>query len=144
MSTLITTLENVLIDRVLSKDAPFTGKSKAGLGLFTLALAFLLIALAFFIYAAYLWMSKNYPPEVAATLMGGLILSLAAISGIVAYAILSYKRLRMKKLKNEIIETMQSAIELADEEISEPIKENPKTAVLIASLAGFVAGEKFL
>jgi len=144
MSSLLATAEGLLIDRILCNDAPFTGKSKTGLGLFALAGVLLTIALGFFIYAAYLWLVSNYPPEIAAAAAGGLTLGVAALCALGAYGFLQYKRSRLKKLKNEIADTMQNALEFADEELAQPVKDNPKTAVLIASLAGFIAGEKFI
>lgn len=144
MTPLFAIAENLLIDRLVSNDAPLTGKSKAGIGLTFFAGFMLLTACGFFIYAAYLWMSSRFEPEIAASIAGGFTLMLSALCALGAYAIVQYKRYRLSKLKSEITDTMYSALDLAETELAEPIKNNPKTAVLVASLAGFIAGEKFL
>lgn len=144
MSNLLATAENLLIDRILSDDSPFSGKSKARLGLSTLAGLLLAVALGFFIYASYIWMTSNYPPETAAIMAGGLTLLTSCICSLSAYAIAHYKRTRIKQMKQDMTKTMQNALEMADDELSQPIKDNPKTAILIASLAGFIAGEKLI
>lgn len=145
MNSLLATAEIMLIDRVLGNDVPFTGKSKAGLSLYALAGTLFVTSLGFFIVAAYLWIENNYfPPEKAAAMAGGLILALSCLCAGAAYLILQYKRSRARKLKAELTQTLHTLADIAEEELSQPIKDNPKTSVLIASLAGFIAGDKFL
>jgi len=144
MGALLATAESLVIDRLLSSDAPMTGKSKAGFGLFAFAGLMLLVAVGFFLYAAFLWLDGNYAPEVAAMLAGALTAGVALICGLIAYGVLLYKRHRIRKMRQEIAGTVQTALELADEELSQPVRENPKMAVLVASLAGYIVGEKFM
>ncbi|MBI1301923.1 MAG: hypothetical protein GC137_09745 [Alphaproteobacteria bacterium] len=144
MSVLLATAENILVDRLVSDKPPFTRRSKTGFGLFALAGLLLGIALCFLIYASHLWLAENYPPETAAMFAGFLALGLAALCCLFAYGVIQYKRSQVKKLKKEIANTMNSVLEIANEEFGQPIKDNPKTAVIIASLAGFIAGETFI
>lgn len=144
MRDLATSLEQILIDRVLSNKASFTGRSKAGFGLLAFSGLLLCLGLGFLLGAAYLWFDKNYTPEVAAAMTGILSMLLALLGAAGAYFFAYFRRRRIQTLKSEIAETVQTALEYADEELGEPVRENPKTAVMIASLAGFVAGERFL
>ncbi|MGB0720358.1 MAG: phage holin family protein [Bdellovibrionales bacterium] len=137
-------IESMMVNRLLSNDPPLSGKSKAGLGLFTVAGLLLAVAMGFFIVAAYLWLQNNYPPDAAAAIAGLLTLMTALICAGVAYGVLQYKRHRLQKFKDEMIDTMQNALDFAEEELSQPIRDNPKTSVFIASLAGYLAGEKLI
>lgn len=144
MSHLLAVAERLLIDSAISGNPPFTGRNKAGSGFFVLSGLFLATGLGFMIYATSLWLTAHYAPHAAAAMTGGLALLLALLSASLAYVFLEYKRSRLKKIKAEATATLQTAFELLNKELGEPIRENPKTAILIASLAGFATGEKLL
>lgn len=144
MNGVLNLAEQVLVDRVLSNDAPLNGKNKTGISFALISSLFLILGFAFIFYAAFVWLQNNYPAEEAAIMMGGFAIFLAACNGLVAYGLLKYKRKKIKQMKNELIATIEEALEFSNEELADPIKENPKSSVLIASVAGFLAGERFL
>ncbi len=71
-------------------------------------------------------------------------LSLSLIGFWIIYLVIQYKVHQMKKIKNEIIKVANTALEVVDHEMVNPVRDNPKTAVLISSAAGLIAGNKFL
>jgi uncharacterized membrane protein len=104
----------------------------------------LAIGLGFLMYGFYLWLLANYTLEAAAMLTGLVAVLIAMISAISAVMFLRYRSRRIRETKAEIVETVNLALDIAHEEFALPVKENPKTALVIASFAGFIAGEKFL
>ncbi len=134
--------EQLLISRLLSDGFSPSGKTKAGMSFLTLSGLLLLVALGFFVYAAHIWFIKNYAPEIAFSMTGGVILFFSLICALAAYIVREYKKLKVEKIKSTLIHKMEDIFEVANDEIGEPIQENPKTSVLIASLAGFAAGER--
>ena len=142
MGNVLAIAENLLISRVLNSGSPFMGRNKVNLVLFSLAGGLLVVALGFFITAAYIWLSIQYPPYMAAAIAGAFVTVLSLLCVLIAYGVMQYKRMYLKRMKDEITQTMQNAFELVDGELSHTIQDNPKTSVMIASLAGFIAGEK--
>lgn len=145
MNSLFAVAENLLIDRLISNGAPFTGSNKAGLGLIALAGFMFLMSMGFFTWAAYIWMANNLDPLTAAIITGGITFLVASLCTLGAYALLKYKRYRIKKLKNEVSETINQVLaEFTGDEITQPIKDNPKSSALIASVAGLIVGDQIL
>jgi hypothetical protein len=144
MSYLLANAEQLLIDSIVKGNTPFTGRNKAGAGLMILSGLMLAAGLGFIIYASYLWLNAHYLPDMAAALTGALALFMAVLSALMAHAYSEYKRLRLRKIKAEATQTLQNAFDMLNAELEHPIRENPKTSVLIASLAGFMVGEKIL
>lgn len=145
MNALLTTVENLIIDRLISSEAPFTGSNKAGLGLIVLGGFMFIVSMGFFTWATYLWMAKNLDPQTAAIITGGIAFLIASLCTLGAYGLLRYKKYRILKLKNEVTDTVNAVLsELTQKQVLEPIKENPKTAMLIASLAGLIVGDQMI
>lgn len=139
MSSLMTIAQSMILN-----SAAHNGNSSKGPNLMTLAGVLLAIAMGFFVYASYVWMSGVYSPEAAAFFTGLFVVALAALCCLVTYWSALYRKLRMKQYKDEIVETINDVLDVVDAELGESIRENPKTAVFIASIAGFIAGDRFL
>lgn len=144
MNNILSLAEQVVVDRVLSNNPPVSGKTKAGVSFMLISAFFVFIGLAFLMYAGFLWLLRNYSFEEAALGVGLGSLLLAGVIGLISYITLKYRQAKIKQAKQDLIETMEAAIELADHEFSEPIRNNPKTSILVASVAGYVVGERFL
>ena len=144
MSALLQTAEQMLVNRIISNAMPFTGRTKAGLGLAALTGLLVLTGFGFLVYAAFLWMNANYEPQVAAFYAGAGAFALAIITTLAAYLIMQYKQRRAEKARQELLQTIHLAMDVADEELSKPINENPKTTLLLASLAGYILADRFL
>ncbi len=134
--------EQLLISRIMSNGFPLSGKSKTGFSLMALSGLMLAVALGFFVYAAHLWFAKTYEPEVAALFTAAIALGLSVISLISSYFVLQYRKFKMRRMKDEITSKIQSTIDVANDEFGDVIQDNPKAAVALASVAGFLAGEK--
>ncbi|MGQ0527375.1 MAG: phage holin family protein [Alphaproteobacteria bacterium] len=144
MSSFVGILQGIALDKLLKTEPPFFSKVKIGLGLIALSGFFILCGLGFIVFAAHLWFRTQFTPEISYALTGLIFIGFGLIGCWVTYALAQYHKRIFRKFKNDITETIESLFELLDEELKEPISENPKAAVLLASLGGYVAGKKLL
>lgn len=142
--SMVTAAQFAVVDRLLKGYLPLTGRSKVVEALIGVTAALLLLGLGFMIYAAHLWVSKNHSEEMAALVTGGLLMALAAFSIGGMSFLVSYTRRRVARVKDDITRSLTQIMDIAADELAEPVRDNPKTSVLIATLAGFIAGERFL
>ncbi len=138
--------EHLILNNLLkNEDLPFISKgSKTGTTLMAIGAFLLTVASVFLIYAAYLWLGNNFPPDEAAAITGALVLGVAALFFLTSFGIWYYRRYRLLRARKDMTALFHQAIEFLDEELSKPVQENPKTATALASLAGFTVGEKVL
>ncbi len=98
--------------------------------------------------AEYLYLATLYSAPLAALGVActALALSLLACAG--GMMVMSSKRNRRARhipqaaSQPDIAKTVSALIDSIAEELEDPIRENPKTAVAIAGLAGFLAGDQ--
>lgn len=124
---------------------PYPGKAE--IALYALCGLLGIIATVFLFFGLYSYITLTHPPYIAAVAVAGLCLAISLIAFYIADS-KSKKREKIAKahsdldLVNDLIDSIQSG-ELS-ELINKPVSENPKTALILASLAGFVAGEKII
>jgi hypothetical protein len=99
------------------------------------------VGLIFGLYAENLWLDTKYAPEIAALATGGSAIILALIFLSIGKSIGNSKKSQFANSSPDISNTIKQVIEAIGEELEEPIRDNPKTAIALASLVGFVAGE---
>lgn len=144
MKPLIAASEYYLVNQILKNGSLPIGKSKAGEELNVFSGIFALAGSGLCLGSIYFWADKTYTPDVAFGLTGAASLGVAAVIAGISYGLYIRRQLKFLKLKNEIMAAVHSAIDKADEEFSQPIKEHPKTSVSLALLIGYLAGEKIL
>ena len=136
--------QRLIADKLIGGEELFwTQANKLGIGFAILAGLLAFLGLGFLIFAFHLWLQAHYNPETSAALMGTIVLVLAFLFAVFTFAILQARRNRLQKLHREIKDTIHATFEALDEELTDPVGENPKISVLLASLAGFAAGGKF-
>ncbi len=141
MSPLLPLAEKALMSGLLTRKATLMGISKLGLGLAALSGFFMLIALIYGSLAAYGLLLEYYAVPIAALIVAGSIFSLGLISGLSGFVLLKRKRKAALWQEGEIMALMDQFADFLGDDLVEPIKENPKTAVFLASVAGFLAGD---
>lgn len=146
MISMLRIAESLILDRLISGQAPLTHKSKFALGMSIIAIFLMVCATGFFVYAAYLWLSLQYEPHVTAVLSGAFALIIVIIMGIGTGLFAMYKKSRIKRFRESVTNDLQDMVaNLADElDIGEYIRENPKTTLGLATLAGYIIAEKVL
>lgn len=144
MSALMSIAEHMIVERVIGNGSPVTGRLKVGLGLTALSGLLIAVGTGFLLFSAYLWMETNLPAQTAALYTGVLALGTAIVLSLIAYAVIIVRKRKAEKMKQELIETIHLAMEVADEELTKPVHDRPKTSILIASVAGYLIGERFI
>jgi hypothetical protein len=97
--------------------------------------------LIFGLHAENLWLETKYTPEIAALATGVTAIAFALVSFGMGKSMGEAKKRDYVDTTPDIGNTIKQVIEAIGEELEDPIRDNPKTAVALASLAGFVAGE---
>ena len=134
-----------LINNWLSRPHAPGGTGMKGLWLLGLS-AFLAIAgLVYLLIAFNTWLTALHGPLFAAfgTAVGAFILSGIAAS---AYSWKSRKPVMARATEDPLVETAETIIAALDAltaGLEKPVAENPRSSVAMASLAGYIAGEKF-
>lgn len=144
MNSILAMAEQLVLDKIISDKAPVTGESKIKVFLIAFSGFMALIGIGFISYATYLWLSVHYPPVAVMAAMGGIALFFSLLSALVVYNIVEYKNRKIKEMRLEIFKVAEDALNIFEKELSVPVNDNPKTSVLIASLAGYLAGDRFL
>lgn len=144
IQALLPILEHTLLNALVSKEAPLMRKSKFGLGLYAVSGLLLLTCVAFLIAAGHSWLSLNFSAPVALALTAAGTALIAVLSAIAAHFIIKSKqKVETPAIQTEDVSRLVMELgEVAGEELMEQIKENPKTAMLLAGAAGFLAAEK--
>ena len=134
----------LLISKLVSNETPVSRTRKIGMNYIFISGFFIALGLAILLYAGYVHLNKEYSQEVALMFVGVGALLIAVLNACCAYLYYRFKRHQVMKTKDEIIDVIESALNEIDQEIAEPIRQNPKSSAAIALIAGFMAGERFL
>jgi len=114
---------------------------KIGLALNTLFILFALIGTIFAVIAVDRYLQNRYTPEVAALSVAALLFAVALLARISKYFILKKKVSPAKSAAPGAADGTYASIKGIFEELEEPIRENPKTALALAALAGMLLGK---
>lgn len=144
MDHLVLHAEKFLLHSLMNGQEAVTKQNKISHFLYGASGLLVFIAVLFFGYAAHLWIADHYGMDAAIAALGVSALVLALICAFVAYALAWYRRKRIKALQDDVSDMLQAGLEMADEELSEYVRQNPKMATVIASLAGYVTGNQLL
>ncbi len=116
-------------------------RNKFGLGLAVLSGLLFFTALIFVILSCYGRLLMNYPQHEAALIVSGVVTGVSFILGLIAMLLLKHKK-QPAVQDNEITMLISQITDAFGEDLAEHIRDNPKTAVLLAGAAGLIAGER--
>lgn len=103
---------------------------------------FACVGLLLIMFAAHLWFDQNFPPEEAWLLSGLSFLMLSLVVLLISFAIALYRARKIARLKSEVEDSIFDFIDAIDAEFSAQVRQNPKSAVLVAVVAGYLVGDK--
>jgi hypothetical protein len=95
--------------------------------------------------AEYIWLKTIFLPEVAALAVSGSAFALALI-----FAATGKFRARQKKTHppaghiTDIAQVIGMIVDSLGKELQDPIHDNPKTALMLAGMAGYAAGQRHI
>jgi|TARA_R110002126_G_scaffold279836_1_gene426899 hypothetical protein len=141
MNSLYPLIESIILDRVVGSQSPFTHKSKCVFGLFLLAATLALIAVVFVAIGTYLWLQITQPAHLAAFFTAGIILAGSFVSVIMAVSVVSYRKVRMKRVQKETQAIVAQLLEGSETQLKEFVESAPASSMALAVIAGFISGK---
>lgn len=100
------------------------------------------VAFVFFAIAGYGWLLQNYDMPVAAAMTGSVVLFIAVLTYACGYYGMRRKKIMRKAaFDGNFVDNIEETIKSLIGNLEEPVKDNPKMALLMAALAGFAAGD---
>ncbi len=136
--------EQVFLTKLVTSETPVSENKKIGMNFIFITGFFVALAFLILLYAAYLYIERTYNQEIALVFVGGAALTIAGLNALVGYSYYRYKRNQVLKLKQDLIDIMEDALEYIDDELAQPVKDYPKASIAISAIAGFMSGERFL
>lgn len=138
-------VKQLLINGLLTQSAARgVRRGSAWLGYVALAGGVGLIGVVFFSIAGYGFLSESFSSPVAASITGGVLMAISAMIALTGY--LCFKKGKAVKAAvkdgNGIMDTIENTLQSFMGGLEEPVRDNPKMAMLLAALAGFAAGDR--
>lgn len=141
MSPIFTAIEHLALSQILMPAARPSG-SRMKDAIMVLSFVLLCIGIGFILYGTSLWFMTRYSTDIALLLTGGVALLFGAAAFCGVQGFFYYKAWRMKQVAAHIAETAEDLLKDVVECLEKPVQDNPKTAVLIAAAAGYLATER--
>ena len=142
MSALFKLAEDLLVAQFVRAPRPLMARNRTGLGLRFLFGLSVLAGLGFLVHALYLHLNTALSPAMASVIVGGVLFIAAAI--IRALSRYAYRRrvLHMTTMQTEMEATINRMVATAGEGLGGTIRDNPKSAMVIAAIAGAIAAQQ--
>jgi len=137
-------LKQVLINGLITQSAARGVKrGSTWLGYIVLAGGIALIGIVYFSIAGYGLLMQSFTAPAAASMVGGILFALSAIVALIGYYTVKRKAAHKVMPKPEgFMDSVENTLQGLMGGLEEPIRDNPKLAMLMAALAGFAAGDK--
>jgi len=144
MYKLLPLVEKLIVTSTKNVSQPITMSNKIRNWLLAFSGVTLLSTVLFGLYSLYLWLDSNFSQIETMAYMGAATFLISLISLSMIFLMFYLKIRKLKKLKHKVAATIEDSIIIAEQELGEPIFKNPKSAVALASTAGFLLGERIL
>jgi len=116
-------------------------RSKLSISLMIISGILFLSALLFLAISGYNWLLLHFIPPVAALMMTGVVMFFCTVAGISGYYLI--KRTAKPTIPaDEMTDQISILVSSAGEGVSRSLKESPKSTLLIARIAGLIAGSQ--
>lgn len=136
-------VKQLIVDGIVSTASRTTINNSASVGLYALAGGISIIGVVFLAIAVYGLLLENLTMPAAASITGAGILALAGVFVLIGkYAVKKIARRRHTEKFHNVEVLVGQLLEDVLGDIENPIRENPKTAMILAGLAGFMAGDR--
>jgi hypothetical protein len=143
MSRIAAVIEELVLATVMNGKV-LLPPPKTGIYWQLMGIALLLAGVAFFLLVLALerFFENLYPPDIAALATAGVVIGLAGVVAIAAYFIRRQQMAVAETRKRQMGNNIQTLVSDIFTELDEPVRENPKTAMAVAALAGFLANRE--
>ncbi len=140
MNPLLEILQQTLMDNLAPRKSGILQRGAIGASVIVLTVALSFIALFFLALAFYSWMVLYVIPPLAALATAGgiLLICLFVMTGL--YFMLKSKPTPPSQA-DETAQAISALAALAGDELGKTVETNPKTTLLVAGIAGLIAGK---
>jgi hypothetical protein len=147
MEQFLPLIKDTLVSAVLAEATRRAQKrSIAGLVLYVLAGFVLALALGFLSIACYDWLLTKYSTQASAGICAAILAGVAVVVLAGAHYLRTRNRGADEMLAGESMQQLMAAVSDAAEqlphELAVPVKENPKTSLALAAVAGLLVGNR--
>lgn len=112
-----------------------------GIGLWAIAGGLGIVGFVFLAISAFIWLQGYYLRETAALLIAAVITLLSVIIAMAGQRKFHEKNLQEERQAEEVQKLVNDALDVVGDELDHTIERNPKTAILVSSIAGVIAGQ---
>lgn len=144
MNKLLPVAEHLLMMGVLGGQVQPRKVDRAQQIIFGFAGVLTLVALLYLIVAVSYWLRAQYTPDVAALATAGIILCFALLVTAAGYAYAVIRKSKIDAVADEMKNKVMHVLETMSEEMEDPIRNYPKSSVAIATLAGYMVGNRLI
>jgi len=137
-------VERYVLQSLLSGDFPFNRTSRTASMLRMAAALLIAIGTGFLIYAMHLWLQANYTPDMAALISAGTVFALAALAGCISWLIVAERRSRLAAMKEDVKRNLHAVFETLDDELGQPIRDNPIASLVLACVTGYAVADRVI
>jgi hypothetical protein len=136
--------EQLLMMGALNTQLPKARPDKTQQVIYGFAGVLALVAVIFMILAMSYWLKEQYSPDVAALGTAGITLTFSLLVAACGYTYSVLRKSKIHAVGDELKDKIMSALEAMSEEMEDPIRDHPKSSVALATLAGYVIGNRVL
>ncbi len=142
MQSVLQLIEKTVVENLFSASAPFSGLEKVGQFLCVLSAVIMVVGFIFLIYGAHTWLSIQYSKDTASFFTGAICIALSTVISSALLAATYYNKISVRKYQKKMTDKIESFLSTFEDEFGDPIRENPKTALMIAAIVGFLAKDR--
>lgn len=142
MSPLLAVVEELLVATIISEKVLLPRKSMADWALTALSIVLAVTGISLLLLSLDRFLEKIYPADVAALILAVIVFVAACLSAFFAARFRRRKISNLGAARQEMGNNIRAMIEGLCGELDAPVRDSPKTAVLLAALAGFVTARQ--
>jgi hypothetical protein len=136
-------IAQMVLNAVLSRPSKAPGMRRAEICLLAVTAIFSVIGAVFFFMALHSYALVHVAPWVAATITGAVALIVGFTCAVIAGSMEEARQREGKRRDAEDpAKALMAALDHATQGLEKPIHDNPRASVLLASLAGYMTGNK--
>ncbi|HRJ13259.1 MAG TPA: phage holin family protein [Alphaproteobacteria bacterium] len=142
MGGIRTVVGHLVMDKLISGRPSPISKNKSYHVMMGFAGLFVVVAVIFLLMALYQYLLVQYAPDMAALMTAGASFAIAIIAVLAGHTIRAYHRPKIDSTLHDLRSQLESALKSMEGDWEKPIRENPKTAVALSALVGYILADR--
>lgn len=142
MSALLAVVEELVVATIISEKVLLPRKGMMDWGLTALSILLGVAGISLLILSLDRFLEKIYPADMAALILAGVVLTAAFLAAMLACRYRRQKISNIGAARRELGNNIRSLVGDVCKELDDPVRDNPKMAVILAAVAGFVTAQQ--